>query len=59
MTDQNALHEATYLPEAYKKNSAEARSDPQASLIRAAGGLQAVEMNETGMERKELRYEAL
>ena len=31
-TDWNALHEATYLPEAIKINLAEARSDPQASL---------------------------
>lgn len=59
MTARNALHEATYLPEAYKINSAEARSDPQASLTQAAGGLQAAEMNGTGIERKVLRYEAL
>jgi hypothetical protein len=34
MTAWNAPHEATYLPEAFKTNSAEARSDPQASLTR-------------------------
>lgn len=34
MTARSALHEATYLPEAYKIYSAEARSDPQASLTR-------------------------
>ena len=59
MTARNALHEATYLPEAYKTNISRSPKRPAGEPIVAAGGLQVTETNETGMERKELRYEAL